>query len=101
MSRAALTGVEGRDVMASRKLCVSLSCSPPLRGEADGFACEHGVVWEAPAVVIDHAGGHELLRVQDVLFLCLKAGSTQRRHLLRVPPTLGTVAQAISWVFGR
>jgi len=87
--------------MTSRKLCVSLGCQRSRGAKAQTLACAHAVVWETRADVIDRAGRHELLRVQDVVFLCLNAGSTGRRHLLRVPPTMRTVGQAISWTFGR
>ena len=80
----------------------SLVCSPPSRTEAAEEAeLDPVLVWEARAVVVDCAGGHELLRVQDLVFLCLKAGPSERRYILRVPPTMRTVAQAISWTFGR
>jgi hypothetical protein len=79
----------------------SLECSPPSPTEAEGAELDPVLVWEARAVVVDCAGGHALLRVQDLVFLCLKAGPTERRYILRMPPTIRTVAQAISWTFGR
>ena len=80
---------------------VPLVCSPPSPTEAEGAERDPVLVWEARAVVVDCADGHELLRVQDLVFLCLKAGPTERRYILRVPPTMRTVGQAISWTFGR
>jgi hypothetical protein len=87
--------------MTTGTLFASLDCSPPSRTEAEAAERDPVLVWEARAVVVDCAGGHDLVRVQDLVFLCLKAGPTERRYILRVPPTMRTVAQAISWTFGR
>jgi len=59
------------------------------------------LVREEGAEVIDRAGEHELLRVRDMVFVCMRAASRPRRYLLEVPPTMRTVRQAISWSFGR
>ena len=56
-------------------------------------------VAEAQMDVIDTDGEDQLLRKGDVLFAYVKDSSTPRRYLLRVPPTMKRLKEAIAWTF--
>jgi hypothetical protein len=56
-------------------------------------------VHEAGAEVVDRHGESELLRVRDMVFVHVTDASTPRRYLLRVPPRMRTVREAIAWTF--
>lgn len=56
-------------------------------------------VREAKMDEIDRDGEDALLRKDDIVFAYVKDSSTPRRYLLRVPPTMKTVKQAIAWTF--
>lgn len=49
---------------------------------------------------IHRDGENALLRNGDVVFAYVKDSSTPRRYLLRVPPNMKTVHEAIAWTFG-
>ena len=64
---------------------------------------------EAGATVMDRdrdAGGErQLLRVklegdEDLVCVSVSCPSTERRYLLRVPPTMRTCRQAVAWTAG-
>lgn len=57
-------------------------------------------VAEAKMETIDTAGENSLLRHGDVVFAYVKDASTPRRYLLRVPPGMKTVHEAVAWTFG-
>jgi len=48
---------------------------------------------------VDEDGENYLLKKDDITFVSLKDSSTQRRYLLRVPPGMDRVKQAIAWTF--
>lgn len=56
-------------------------------------------VEEAKPDVLDRDGENQLLRVGDIVFAYVKDSSTPRRYLLRVPPQMVRVKQAIAWTF--
>lgn len=56
-------------------------------------------VAEAHMDEIDRDGENTLLRKGDVVFAFVKDSSTPRRYLLRVPPDMVRVKQAIAWTF--
>lgn len=47
----------------------------------------------------DRDGENALLRKGDIVFAYVKDSSTPRRYLLRVPPQMKTVREAIAWTF--
>lgn len=57
-------------------------------------------VAETKPVTLDKNGDNELLRIDDIVLAYVKDSSTPRRYLLRVPPTMKTVHEAIAWTFG-
>lgn len=66
-------------------------------------------VQKANAQVINRDGPNELLRIRDgvregqdeeIVFVYLQDSSTPRRYLLRVPPSMKTVREAVAWTFG-
>jgi len=57
-------------------------------------------VAEVDFKTIHVSGENSLLRKDDVVFVYVKDSSTSRRYLLRVPPNMQTVEQAIAWTFG-
>lgn len=57
-------------------------------------------VAEADMEEIDVVGEDKLLRKGDVLFAYVKDSSTPRRYLLRVPPNMKRLKEAIAWTFG-
>lgn len=56
-------------------------------------------VKEAAMEVIDKDGEDSLLARGDVVFAYIKDSSTPRRYLLRVPPNMRKVKEAIAWTF--
>lgn len=56
-------------------------------------------VRDAGMEVIDRDGDNELLKKDDILFAHVKDSSTPRRYLLRVPPQMETLREAIAWTF--
>lgn len=56
-------------------------------------------VREAKMDEIDRDGENALLRKGDIVFAYVKDSSTPRRYLLRVPPTMKTLRDAIAWTF--
>lgn len=56
-------------------------------------------VRDSGAQVIDTRGKDRLVAVGDVVFLDVKDASTPRRYLLRVPPDMKRVRQAVAWTF--
>lgn len=57
-------------------------------------------VREAAMDTIHQDGENSLLRTGDIVFAYVKDSSTPRRYLLRVPPNMRTVHDAIAWTFG-
>jgi len=61
---------------------------------------------EVGAKVLDRLGDDELVKAGDEFFVHVKDSSTERRYLLRVPPTdaarqpMTRVRQAVAWTFG-
>jgi len=71
-----------------------------LRSRAlDRFGRERFIA-SAGAEIVNRDGVNELLRVHDMVFVHVRDASTPRRYLLRVPPRMGTVREAIAWTFG-
>lgn len=56
-------------------------------------------VAEANMEEIARDGEDALLRTGDIVFAYVKDASTSRRYLLRVPPTMTRVREAIAWTF--
>ena len=56
-------------------------------------------VAEVQMVEIDRDGENALLKKDDIVFAYVKDSSTPRRYLLRVPPTMKRVREAIAWTF--
>lgn len=56
-------------------------------------------VRDAKMEEIDRDGENCLLRKDDIVFAHVKDSSTPRRYLLRVPPNMKTVREAIAWTF--
>jgi hypothetical protein len=56
-------------------------------------------VRDAKMEEIDKDGENSLLKADEIVFAYVKDSSTTRRYLLRVPPTMKTVRQAIAWTF--
>lgn len=56
-------------------------------------------VRDAGMDVIDTNKEDKLLRKDDIVFAYVKDSSTPRRYLLRVPPDINTIHQAIAWTF--
>jgi hypothetical protein len=56
-------------------------------------------VAEAKMDEIHRDGENALLRNGDIVFAYVKDSSTPRRYLLRVPPNMKTVHDAIAWTF--
>ncbi len=57
-------------------------------------------VAEAQMTELDRNGENALLKCDDIVFAYVKDSSTPRRYLLRVPPNMKTVREAIAWTFG-
>lgn len=57
-------------------------------------------VAEADMEEIDRHGDDALLVKGDIVFAYVKDGSTPRRYLLRVPPEMKKVRDAVAWTFG-
>ena len=74
---------------------------PDLRSRALNASEYESLLKEKGAEVIDRSGEHELLGVQGMVFIHLKAAPGPHGYLLQVPPTMRTIPQAISWTFGR
>jgi hypothetical protein len=49
---------------------------------------------------IDRLGEDALLRKDDIVFAYVKDASTPRRYLLRVPPHMRRIREAVAWTFG-
>lgn len=49
---------------------------------------------------LDREGEDALLRKDGIVFAHVKDASTPRRYLLRVPPNMTTIKDAIAWTFG-
>ena len=49
---------------------------------------------------VDRDGEGELLRMGDMVFVHEEGVSSSGRYLLRVPPEMQTVRQAVAWAFG-
>ena len=71
-----------------------------LRARALDVFGKERLVREAGAEVVDQDGENELLQVGSMLFAHVQDASTPRRYLLRVPPRIQTVREAIAWTFG-
>jgi hypothetical protein len=71
-----------------------------LRSRALAAFGHERLVREAGAEIVDRDGDNELLRVRDMVFVHVKDASTPRRYVLRVPPRMQTVREAIAWTFG-
>ena len=56
-------------------------------------------VSDANMETIDTDGENSLLKNKDIVFVYVKDSSTPRRYLLRVPPNMTRVKQAIAWTF--
>jgi hypothetical protein len=57
-------------------------------------------VAEAKMKEIDSSGESKLLKSGDVVFAYVKDASTTRKYLLRVPPHMKSLHEAIAWTFG-
>lgn len=55
---------------------------------------------QARPEVIHKDGENALLKVGEITLVHVKDSSTPRRYMLRVPPNMGSVRQAIAWTFG-
>lgn len=58
-------------------------------------------VAEAKPTKLDEDGENSLLKIDDIVFVYVKDSSTPRRYLLRVPPQMKTVKEAVAWTFDR
>jgi len=58
-------------------------------------------IQETNPEIIDKDGENELLKIEDLVFVLVKDASTDRKYLLRVPPQMKTVKEAIAWTFGK
>ncbi len=54
---------------------------------------------DAEMEVIDDDGVNQLLKKGDIVFAHVKDSSTPRRYLLRVPPQMKNLREAIAWTF--
>lgn len=57
-------------------------------------------VRDAGMETVDAVGEEKLLRKGDVVFAYVKDPSTSRRYLLRVPPNMKKLREAVAWTFG-
>ena len=55
---------------------------------------------EAGMEAVDAVGDDVLLRKDDIVFAYVKDSSSERRYLLRVPPNMATLQEAVAWTFG-
>ncbi len=56
-------------------------------------------VKDADTTVLDTEGNNQLLKCGGVLFAYVKDSSTERKYLLRVPPNMVRIRQALAWTF--
>jgi len=49
--------------------------------------------------IMEERGVEKLLRIQGRLYVYIQDASTSRHYLLRVPPNMGSIHEAIAWTF--
>jgi hypothetical protein len=65
------------------------------------FTYERFVNEAKPEIIDKDERGQQLFRLEDIVLLYLKDYSTDRKYLLRVPPEMKKVKQAIAWTFNK
>lgn len=58
-------------------------------------------VEETKPETLDIDGENSLLKIDDIILAYVKDSSTPRKYLLRVPPQMKKVKEAIAWTFGK